>query len=90
MVAWVRGVGCRDECGVDGGGDMWSKKGHILKSEPMGIANGSEVDVRDLITMTSCSSHVTVAAPCPLQVKIYSGSTAVPGKGTAENPALLK
>ena len=56
----------------------------------MGIANGAEVGVRDLTTVTNCSSHVTVTAPCPLQVKIYAGSTAVPGKGTAENPALLK
>ena len=90
MVAWVRGVGCRDECGVDGGGDMWSKKGRILKSEPMGIANGSEVDVRDLTSMTNRSSQVTGTAPGPLQVEICSGPTGVPGKGTAESPALLK
>lgn len=69
---------------------MWSRKGRILESKPMGIANGAEVGVRDLTTVTNCSSHVTVTAPCPLQVKIYAGSTAVPGKGTAENPALLK
>lgn len=69
---------------------MWSKDGRILKSEPTGIADGSEVDVRDLTTMTNPSSHVTGTAPGPLQAEICSGPTAVPGKGTAESPALLK
>jgi hypothetical protein len=23
-----------DECGTNGGGDVWSKKGHVLQSEP--------------------------------------------------------
>lgn len=55
MVAWVRDVGRTDECGVDGGGDMRSNKGWILKLEPTEIANGSEVNVRDT-TMTNSSS----------------------------------
>lgn len=52
---WGRDVGRTDECGVDGGGDMRSNKGWILKLEPTEIANGSEVDVRDT-TMTNSSS----------------------------------
>lgn len=46
-VIWGRDVGCIEECGVDGGGDMWSNRGRILKLEAKEIANGSEVDVRD-------------------------------------------
>ena len=79
MVAWVRDVGRRDGCGVDEGGDVWSKRGYILKSELMEIANGSELDVRDPTTMTNTRSRVPVNALCPLQVRVHSVCTTVPG-----------
>lgn len=79
LVAWVRDVGRRDGCGVAGGGDVWSKRGYILKSELMEIANGSELDVRDPTMMTNSSSHVPITALCPLQVKVHSVCTTVPG-----------
>lgn len=87
MVIWVRDVGCRDECGVDGGGDMWSKKGRILKSEPTEIANGSEVDVRDTMTMTNSRGR---ASHCSLS---FTGKTIQSSQQsqecTAENPTVL-
>lgn len=58
MVIWVRDVGRTDECGVDGGGDTRSNKGHILKLEPTEIANGSKVDVRDTM-MTNSSRSIS-------------------------------
>lgn len=79
MVIWVRDVGCIDERGgVDGGGDMRSNKGHILKLEPTEIVNGSEVDITEKTMMTNSSSqhqvstsHVRATALFPLQVKIH-------------------
>lgn len=59
FVVWVRNVGYRGEFGTDGGGDMWSNKGHILKSELKEIANGSEVDVRQTTKMTNSSSNTS-------------------------------
>jgi hypothetical protein len=34
LIVWLRNDGCMDECGTNGGGDVWSKKGHVLQSEP--------------------------------------------------------
>lgn len=57
------------DVGVDGSVICGRERMRIL-SQAIEIANGAEVGVRDLTTVTNCSSHVTVTAPCPLQVNL--------------------
>lgn len=59
LVVWVKSTGYMDETGVGTGSDMWSNKGHVLKSEPMEIANRSQADVRDIAKTINSSGYTS-------------------------------